>query len=149
ALAAGLAGSGSRADYPFYCGGHKGRYVALTFDDGPGATTTQVLRTLRRYHVRATLFLLRQNIARRTASVGQERAVGEGGNHSWPHPALSKYPAAGVAQHPSTPQSAIRRAGAPRPPVSRPPYGAHNATVDAEAKALGVKEILWSIDSYD
>ena len=37
----------------------------------------------------------------------------------------------------------------PSPTVFRPPYGATNATVNAEAKALGLKTILWSIDSYD
>ena len=39
ALTAGLSGSAGRGDYPIYCGGHAGRYVALTFDDGPGTTT--------------------------------------------------------------------------------------------------------------
>lgn len=149
ALAAGLAGSTARADYPIYCGGHKGRYVALTFDDGPGTTTPQVIRTLRRYKARATFFVLGQNVAGRAAIIREEKALGEVGNHSWSHPDLSKYSAAGVAQQLSTTQTAIRRAGVPRPTVFRPPYGATNATVIAQARALGLKTILWSIDSYD
>jgi peptidoglycan-N-acetylglucosamine deacetylase len=149
AIAAALAGSSARADYPIFCGGHTGRYVALTFDDGPRATTPQVIRTLRRYHARATFFVLGQNVAGRAAIIRQEKAVGEVGNHSWSHPDLSKYSAAGVAQQLRSTQQAIQRAGAPRPSVFRPPYGAHNATVDAASRALGLEEILWSIDSYD
>jgi peptidoglycan-N-acetylglucosamine deacetylase len=149
ALAAGLTGSASRADYPFYCGGHNGRYVALTFDDGPGATTPQVLRTFRRYRARATFFVLGRNVGGHASLIKQEKALGEVGNHSWSHPDLSRYSSGGVAEQLSSTQSAIAKAGAPRPKVFRPPYGAHNATVDAEARALGLKEILWSIDSYD
>ena len=149
AIAAALAGSSTRADSPIYCGGHQGRYVALTFDDGPGSTTPQVIRTLRRYHARATFFVLGQNIQGRAALITQEKALGEVGNHSWSHPDLSKYSAAGVAQQLRSTQQAIRGGGAPRPTVFRPPYGARNATVDAEARALKLKEILWSVDSYD
>ena len=31
----------------------------------------------------------------------------------------------------------------------RPPYGAHDAKIDAIARRLGLLEILWSIDSRD
>jgi peptidoglycan-N-acetylglucosamine deacetylase len=149
AIAAALAGSSTRADLPIYCGGHQGRYVALTFDDGPGSTTQQVIRTLRRYHARATFFVLGQNIQGRAAIIRQEKTVGEVGNHSWSHPDLSKYSASGVAQQLRSTQQAIHRAGPPRPAVFRPPYGATNTTVNGQAKALGLKTILWSVDSYD
>ena len=149
ALAAGLAGSSARADYPIYCGGHKGRYLALTFDDGPGSTTRTVISTLRRYHARATFFVLGQNIAGRSATIRQEKALGSVGNHSWSHPDLSGYSAAGVTQQLTSTQAAIQKAGGGRPTLFRPPYGAHNSTVDGSARSLGLKTILWSIDSYD
>jgi len=31
----------------------------------------------------------------------------------------------------------------------RPPYGAHNASADRQARALGMLQVLWSIDSRD
>ena len=96
-----------------------------------------------------TFFVLGRNVAGRAAIIRQEKALGEVGNHSWSHPDLSEYSAAGVAQQLRSTQDAIRRAGVPRPTVFRPPYGARNATVDAEAHALGLEEILWSVDSYD
>ena len=149
AIAAALAGGSARSDYPIYCGGHNGRYVALTFDDGPGSTTPQVIRTLRPLPRARDLLRPRPERRRARGADRQEKALGEVGNHSWSHPDLSKYSAAGVAQQLSSTQAAIRRAGVPRPTVFRPPYGATNATVNAEAKALGLKTILWSIDSYD
>jgi peptidoglycan/xylan/chitin deacetylase (PgdA/CDA1 family) len=149
ALAAGFAGSSARADYPIYCGGHKGRYLALTFDDGPGSTTQTVIRTLRRYHAHATFFVLGQNIGGRSSTIRQEKGLGSVANHSWSHPDLSKYSAAGVAQQLTSTQAAIQKAGGGRPTIFRPPYGARNSTVDAAARSLGLKTILWSIDSYD
>lgn len=143
------AGAATTPTLPVYCGGHAGRYVALTFDDGPGSTTPQVIRTLRRYHVRATFFVLGQNIAGRASLIRQEKALGEVGNHSWSHPDLTKYSAGGIAAQLADTQQAIRRAGGGTPSVFRPPYGAHNATVDAQARSFHVREILWSIDSYD
>ena len=144
-----VAGSDVRPGYPIYCGGHKGRYVALTFDDGPGSTTTSVIRTLRRFHARATFFVLGQNVAGRSSAIRQEKALGEVANHSWSHPDLTKYSGAGVSEQLTSTQAAIRKAGGGTPRVFRPPYGARNATVDSAARSLGLKEILWSVDSYD
>jgi peptidoglycan/xylan/chitin deacetylase (PgdA/CDA1 family) len=149
AIAVALAGSPSRADYPVYCGGHKGRYVALTFDDGPNATTRSVISTLRRYHARATFFVLGKNVRGRSRTIRQERALGAVANHSWSHPDLTRYSAAGISDQLMSTQAAIKRAGGGRPTLFRPPYGAHNATVDAAARSLGLTQILWSIDSYD
>jgi hypothetical protein len=43
---------------------HPRRQIALTFDDGPGPYTPQVLRTLRRVGVPATFFVVGQQVAR-------------------------------------------------------------------------------------
>lgn len=66
--------------------------IALTFDDGPqGASstgvTTQVLDILKENNVRATFFVVGQNVAANTGLV--QRAVAEGhllGNHTYSHP---------------------------------------------------------------
>lgn len=63
------------------------REVVLTFDDGPSASTAQVLSALTRECVRATFFLIGRNAAahpelvRRIAREGHTVA-----NHSWSHP---------------------------------------------------------------
>jgi peptidoglycan/xylan/chitin deacetylase (PgdA/CDA1 family) len=139
-----------RMGLPIYCGGHRGRYVALTFDDGPGpATVRTVLPLLRRANARATFFVVGQNIARRAGALRQERTIGAIGNHTWSHAKLTELSAAGVSSQLTSTQRAIERAAGRRPNLFRPPYGARDATVDAAARSLGLAEILWSIDSYD
>jgi hypothetical protein len=55
---------------PIYCGGRRGRLVALTFDDGPGQYTHVALRELRRAGARATFFLVGTSVARYPRAAG-------------------------------------------------------------------------------
>jgi peptidoglycan/xylan/chitin deacetylase (PgdA/CDA1 family) len=139
-----------RLGLPVYCGGRRGRYIALTFDDGPGpATERVVLPLLRREKVRATFFVVGRNIAAYPGALRSERALGAIGNHTWSHPNLTGLSAGGVSSQLAETQRAIERASGTKPNILRPPYGARNATVDATARSHGLLEVLWSIDSYD
>lgn len=139
-----------RLGLPVYCGGHRGRYVALTFDDGPGPETERVvLPLLRRMKARATFFVVGQNISAYPDTPRHEAALGAVGDHTWTHPLLTALSAGAVAGQLGDTQQAIERAAGRRPNLFRPPYGALNATVDAAARSLGLLEVLWSIDSYD
>src|SRR5947209_10454386 len=72
---------------PVYCGGTQGRYVAFTFDDGPGPYTHLALRKLRAHRERATFFLVGKELATQPASlVRQATQVGTVGDHTWTHP---------------------------------------------------------------
>ena len=63
-----------------------GKTVALTFDDGPGASTASILSILAQYGVPATFFNLGQNMAARPALVQQEASMGYVlDNHTWDH----------------------------------------------------------------
>ena len=137
------------AGVPLYCGGDTGRSVALTFDDGPAATTPRVLRTLERVHARATFFVVGAKIAGHTSLIRRAAALGEVGNHSWSHSNLSKQSAHDVFTELARTQRAVRRAGAPTPAVFRPPFGKRNVTVDAGARSLDLLEIRSSVDSLD
>jgi len=65
--------------------------VALTFDDGPGPYTPQVLAELRSLHVRATFFVIGRNAKQSQGLVEALRAAGMVvGNHSWSHPNFTK-----------------------------------------------------------
>lgn len=65
--------------------------IVLTFDDGPGRGTEQILNTLKKYNIKATFFALGQqikeypNLARRIVEEGHTLA-----NHSYSHDRLSK-----------------------------------------------------------
>lgn len=72
------------------------KYVFLTFDDGPSPNTEKVLDILKEKDVKATFFVLGQNLENNTSS--QEllkRAISEGnaiGNHSYSHNMKKLYP---------------------------------------------------------
>ncbi len=64
-------------------------WVALTFDDGPSVWTAPILDTLASRGVKATFFVIGQNVETRSALLRREYADGhEIGNHTWSHPNL-------------------------------------------------------------
>ena len=68
-----------------------GKTVALTFDDGPGASTGSILSILASYRFPATFFNLGQNMAARPSRVRQEAGMGYIlGNYTWDHPNLTR-----------------------------------------------------------
>jgi len=139
----------ARRGLPVYCGGYRGRSVALTFDDGPGKATGGVVRLLRRAGARATFFVLGQNVGAYAGTLRAERSLGTIGNHSWSQPRLTALSPGGISSEIEATQRAIRRATGRSPLLFHPPYGAHDATVDAAVRSVGLLQVLWSIDSYD
>src|SRR6266446_1341008 len=75
-----------------------GPYVAMTFDDGPSAKLTpKLLDLLAAHHIKATFFLIGQNVAQKPDIVAREVREGhEIANHSWSHPNLAKMSDDGV-----------------------------------------------------
>ena len=134
---------------PVYCGGGKGRYVALTFDDGPGPYTALALKILRLAGARATFFLVGRNLASWPELPRRETARGALGNHSWTHAVLSALPRAEMASELSRTKGEIERLARRPVRLFRPPYGRHSEAVDAEARSLGMLQVLWSVDSRD
>src|SRR5580765_9103480 len=67
-----------------------GPYIAMTFDDGPSAKLTpKLLDLLAAHHIKATFFLIGQNVAENPEIVARETREGhEIANHSWSHPNL-------------------------------------------------------------
>ena len=60
--------------------------IALTFDDGPGPNTEKFLELLDRYHVKATFFMLGEQVRIRSAIAKEVVAKGhEIGNHTMTH----------------------------------------------------------------
>jgi peptidoglycan/xylan/chitin deacetylase (PgdA/CDA1 family) len=137
------------AGIPVYCGGRRGHYVALTFDDGPGVYTRLALRILRRAHARATFFLVGRNLAHWGAFVKPELRLGAVGDHTWTHPDLDLESKTRIAEELGRTQRALERDSGAPVRLFRPPYGVHDMTVDDEARALGMLEVLWTVDSRD
>jgi peptidoglycan/xylan/chitin deacetylase (PgdA/CDA1 family) len=135
---------------PLYCGGPQGRYVALTFDDGPSSYTPRVLRLLRRAHARATFFVVGSRAATRPDLVRAESLLGAVGNHTWTHPRLASLARRDVIRQLLLTQAAIVRAtGGTRPVLFRPPYGVGTPAETAAVHALHLVDVRWSVDSLD
>ncbi|MDQ1288852.1 MAG: peptidoglycan-N-acetylglucosamine deacetylase, partial [Actinomycetota bacterium] len=125
-------------------------YVALTFDDGPGGTTQQLLNVLKTNNVRATLFNIGQNAQSNAALVRAEVAAGHWiGNHSYTHPHMASMGQSQMTSELQRTQQAIQAGGAPAPKVFRPPYGEQNGTLQSAASALGLRTVTWDVDSKD
>lgn len=121
-------------------------HVALTFDDGPDRHSTPCfLRELDRLSVRATFFVLGEEVerdarlVRRMVAEGHEVAV-----HGWRHerPWLPR-PHRDVADLARAARVVRDAAGSP-PRWYRPPYGILTATRLRAARRLGLRTVLWT-----
>ncbi|MFD9392206.1 polysaccharide deacetylase family protein [Streptomyces sp. NPDC060000] len=125
-------------------------YVGLTFDDGPGSTTTALLNALTQNGLRATMFNQGQYAAANPSLVRAQVNAGMWvGNHSYTHPHLTQLGQAQIDSEISRTQAAVSGAGGGTPVLFRPPYGETNATVKAVEAKYGLTEIIWDVDSQD
>ena len=122
--------------------------VALTFDDGPHGTWTDViLDVLEENHALATFFEVGNNVraypepVKRMADMGCEVA-----SHSNAHKNLSKLKKNSLLNDLDTADAAFVAAGVEAPTMVRPPYGAVNKTVKS---ATGRTMITWTVDTED
>jgi peptidoglycan/xylan/chitin deacetylase (PgdA/CDA1 family) len=134
---------------PVYCAGPHGNEVALTFDDGPGTYTRLVIGKLRAHHVHATFFVVGRSIGLDPGATRQERALGAVGDHTFNHPLLTVLPKAAAEAEIARTRALLTRSSGGPVFLFRPPYGGRNATVDSIARANGLLEILWNVDSAD
>lgn len=126
------------------------KLVALTFDDGPGPYTAELLDFLKEHHARVTFFLLGTNAARYPALVKRMDEEGHAiGNHSHNHPNLTALSAAGVSEQVAKCNAAINKAVGHNAVVMRCPGGSQNATVRQAVGGAGLPLIHWSLDTLD
>ena len=121
--------------------------VALTFDDGPGKRTGELLDALEKYNAHATFFMLGQKVPSYETEVKKMKEIGcELGSHSYDHTNLVSLDSKGVKKQMSDTDNNIKKAVGSGVTVMRPPYGAINDTV---RKNVGLPMILWNIDTLD
>lgn len=129
-----------------------GKYVAVTFDDGPSAAyTPQVLDIFKRYGAKATFFVLGQCAVRNKGILA--RAVAEGheiGAHTWSHIKMTGSSDGKIFSEMDRTNAVIEEATGRRPVVMRPPYGATNARIQSMMMSrYGMPSIMWSVDTQD
>lgn len=121
--------------------------VALTFDDGPGVRTMELLEMLEKNGARATFFMLGKNAAIFKDTVRKMVEIGcELGNHTYDHPNLATISVEDIKHQISVTDQAVLDAAGQSVTVMRPPYGSIN---DKVRENVGHPMIFWSIDTLD
>ncbi|WP_304455187.1 polysaccharide deacetylase family protein [Nocardiopsis sp. YSL2] len=157
ALAAPAAAAPTAADHvgPSVVGGLSGelrdctrlKCVALTFDDGPGAYTDELLDVLADHDAQATFYVLGSKVAGNTDTLRRMAEEGhEIGNHSWDHDDLATLSARDVEKDMARTNEAIREATGIEPATMRPPYGSLDGTARS---AIDQALVLWDVDTLD
>ncbi|MFL5347664.1 MAG: polysaccharide deacetylase family protein [Hyalangium sp.] len=101
------------------------KVVALTFDDGPSpANTPAVLELLARHQVKATFFMVGQNIEKHRELAARVLAEGHQlANHSYSHKRLVLHSPAFVEEEISRTDALLREVGVRGEILFRAPYG--------------------------
>ena len=143
--------TGARRRGPDYAdhGAREQPFVALSFDDGPGALTADLLDVLGAHGARATFNVLgervlgRETLLRRTLREGHEL-----GSHAERHQRLGGRPLEALRQLLRT-NRALRRATGQTPRVFRAPYGDVSPGVVRAGCLAGLVTVGWDVDPRD
>ena len=121
--------------------------VALTFDDGPGQSTEKLLDGLKERNVKATFFLVGENIEGNEEIV--KRMYDEGhliGNHTFSHVQLTAVSEGKALEEVNETNEAIKAITGVRPYYIRPPYGMLSSCM---AEEIDMQCVLWTVDPED
>lgn len=141
----------TRSGIVYWHGDHKNSWIALTFDDGPEPPfTSQILEVLKENNVKATFFLIGQNVETYPGLARSIVLAGHAiGNHTYTHHDMIREPKDKVDWQLERSEKAIQRATGLKPKIYRPPYGDDNAMTLHESERLGYVTVKWSVSSDD
>ncbi len=126
----------------------KDKLVAITFDDGPGPYTGQLLDELAARDIKATFFVFGSKIDEKTVPL-LRRIAEEGhsiGSHTYNHARLTALSNAQILAEMSKNDECIAGVTGQIPELMRPPFGAYDRRV---INSCGKPVILWSLDTRD
>jgi peptidoglycan-N-acetylglucosamine deacetylase len=130
--------------------GSQHREIALTFDDGPGPYTPQIVSILERHHVPATFFEV--GVLERYFHAWTSRILAAGdvvGDHTFYHAPMGRLAAASQQAELLQGARALQEYGASFPRLFRPPYGLWNASTLTLLRAYRMLMVLWTVDTND
>ncbi len=137
-----------------FCENRKaGKFVALTFDDGPHETQTdEILAVLQKHAVKATFFPIGQNVAANPDVTRRVHAAGhEIGNHTYTHATVSRLTDKTLEEELARTAALLKEQCGVTPIVFRPPGGDISEGAVRLVNALGYRYVLWSwrVDTRD
>lgn len=126
----------------------EGKFVALTFDDGPHSEyTKKLLDGLRKRDVKASFFLIGESIPGNEDLVRQMWEDGHLiGTHCYSHVDLTKETADKACEDILKTNRLITDITGKEPEYIRPPYGIWSDELD---DCVGMTRVLWTIDTQD
>jgi len=125
------------------------KMVAMTFDDGPGSYTQDLLDTLEESGAKATFFMLGERIDEAGGqNIERMQTLGcELGNHSYSHPNLTNLDTEEIKdQFDKTDNLIAQYASGEAATVARTPYGAQDVDV---TMTINKPCIYWNLDTED
>lgn len=125
--------------------------IALTFDDGPSKRyTAKILDILKAHGVKATFFVVGENVQKFPDLLSREIAEGhEIGNHTYSHCHLQKIDADTLSGELDKAGKLLMQVGGYKTTLFRPPEGVVNRAVKTAAEGSGYSLVLWTIDTRD
>jgi peptidoglycan/xylan/chitin deacetylase (PgdA/CDA1 family) len=138
-----------RLGLPVWCGGGRGQYATVTFDDGPSKYSGEIMRLLNQAGAQTTYFLIGGSIAEFPNVPRQQVKFGGVADHTWTHADLRQLGVAGAASELRRAKQAIQQATGERITLMRPPYGGRDAMTDRVSHRLGLLPVMWDSDTQD
>lgn len=122
------------------------KIIALTFDDGPDQDyTPQVLDILKKYDVKATFFVVGENVTWNPDLIKREFEEGhEIGNHTFTHINVAKKAYGEIDSEITRTQEEVKKIIGQEPKLFRPPYRAISRNMCDIIKSKDMNIILWS-----
>jgi peptidoglycan/xylan/chitin deacetylase (PgdA/CDA1 family) len=122
------------------------RGVALTFDDGPHPEgTPAILAILAQADLKATFFLVGEQVERRPALAAEIAAAGHAvGLHGYRHRLQLRLAGRDIAEDYRRGSAVIEEATQRSPELHRPPYGIYSGAGLAVARERRLRPLLWS-----
>ncbi len=127
------------------------REIALSFDDGPHPRyTPQILEILAEYDIRATFFMVGENVTYYPSAAEAVVAAGhEIGNHTFSHKQFNRMNEQEMRREIAACEDAIASIAECRPQFIRPPEGQLNDTMRRVIGTLDYRIVLWDVDTRD
>lgn len=138
---------------PKHFNGQERKVAYLTFDDGPGKYTAELLNILQQNGAKATFFLIGNNVKQFPELIKREKEEGHYvGMHSMTHDFKKLYTNGEYVNEMKEDQGLITNILGESPTLTRPPYGSMpglNESLRSKVVDAGFKVWDWTIDSLD
>lgn len=127
------------------------KIICLTFDDGPNnPATTIILNILKNYNVKATFFVLLENVLKNPDIM--QKIIEDGhivGLHGYTHKSFSKHPKLTVYRHIKKCLDILQMSFSVKPTYFRPPYGTLTIETETICQEFGLIPVGFTIMEKD